>query len=109
MATTFTWNVSQLDRELTDGFVYCAYYQVSAESDQLDAEGNPYTAGAYGSVGFQRPDNLLDYDSLTKDQVIEWVKTALGGDEKIAAIEAQLQANIDERITPSKGQGVPWQ
>ena len=41
--------------------------------------------------------------------MIGWVKEALGGDEKIAAVEAALQARIDEMITPTKEAGVPWQ
>jgi hypothetical protein len=37
------------------------------------------------------------------------VKEALGGDEKVAEIEAALQAQIDEQRAPSKAAGVPWQ
>jgi hypothetical protein len=40
--------------------------------------------------------------------VIGWVKEALGGDEKVAEIEAALQLQIDEQRHPSKAAGVPW-
>ena len=108
MATTFSWKIANLEREVVDNFVFTAHYTVVGISDQEDPEGNPYNSGAYGSVGFQRPDDLIPYADLTEEQVIGWVQEALGGDEKVAEIEAALQARIDEAISPSKEQGVPW-
>jgi hypothetical protein len=108
MATTFAWKINTLERETSDGFVFTAHYSVVAISDVLDPEGNPYNSGAYGSVGFQRPDDLIPYDQLQEEQVIGWVQEALGGDEKVAEIEAALQARIDEAISPSKESGTPW-
>ena len=106
MATTFTWNVSQLDRELADGYVYTAHWRCDAVSSELREDGEPYRAGAYGSVGLERPESdLIPFDDLTKDQVIGWVKSKLNEAEIEAAIEAQLA----EQITPTRGQGVPWQ
>ena len=108
MATTFTWKINNLEREASDEFVFVAHYSVVGISDTLDPEGNPYNSGAYGSVGFQRPGTLIPFADLTEDQVIGWVKEALGGDEKIAEVEAALQSRIDEMITPTKEAGVPW-
>ena len=106
MATTFTWNVQQLDRELADGYVYTAHWTVDAVSSKLREDGKPYRAGAYGSVGLERPESdLIPFDDLTKDQVIGWVKSKINEAEIEAAIEAQLA----EQITPTRGQGVPWQ
>ena len=101
MATTFTWGISTLDRETADGFVMTAHYRV-------DANDGTYSSGAYGSIGFERPDTLVPYADLTEDEVIGWVKTALGGDEKVAEIETALQAQLDEQRAPSKANGVPW-
>jgi hypothetical protein len=101
MATTFTWGINTLERETDDGFVFTAHYTVNA-SDEA------YSSGAYGSIGFQRPDNLIPYSQLDEPTVIGWVKEALGGDEKVAEIEAALQAQIDEQRSPSKAAGVPW-
>ena len=66
-----------------------------------------YTAGAYGSLGFERPDNLIPFADLTEDLVIGWVKDHFGA-EKVAEIEAALQAQLDEQHAPSKQAGVPW-
>jgi hypothetical protein len=106
--TTYAWKINTLERETDDGFVFTAHYSVVAISEVLDPEGNPYNSGAYGSVGFQRPDNLIPYADLTEEQVIGWVQEALGGDEKVAEIEAALQDRIDQLITPTKETGVPW-
>jgi len=106
--TTFTWSINTLERELADGYVFVAHYSVNAVSSTLDPEGNPYRQGAYGSVNLERPDILIPYSDLQESEVIGWVKQALGGDEKVAEIEAALQARLDEAISPSKINGVPW-
>ena len=97
---TVTWNIANLERETADGFVYTAHYTVDAFSD-------PYRAGAYGSIGFERPGNLIPYADLTKEQVIEWVKEALGAD-KVLEIGQALLNQINEQRNPTKAAGVPW-
>ena len=109
MATTFAWKINTLEREVSDGYVFTAHYSVVAISDTLDPEGNPYNSGAYGTVGLERPDTLIPYADLTEADVIGWVQEKLGGAEKVAEIEAQLQARIDDLITPKTENGVPWQ
>ena len=101
MTTTFTWGINTLERETDDGFVFTAHYTVDAKDDT-------YSSGAYGSVGFERPDNLIPYADLTEPVEIGWVKEALGGDEKVAEIEAALQQQLDQQRNPTKATGVPW-
>ena len=99
--TSFTWNIANLERETEDGFVFTAHYTVSA------ADGT-YSSSAYGSIGFERPESLIPFADLTEEQVIGWVKEALGGDEKVAEIEAALQSQINQQRTPTKASGTPW-
>ena len=99
--TTFTWGINTLERETDDGFVFTAHYTVNAND-------GTYSSGAYGSIGFERPDTLIPFADLTEAEVIGWVKTALGGDEKVTEIQAALQAQIDEQRAPTKAAGVPW-
>lgn len=106
--TTYIWKINTLERETNDGFVFTAHWSVTAISDVLDPEGNPYNAGAYGSIGLERPDNLIPYEDLTEDLVIGWVQEKLGGVDKVKQIENALDARIAEQINPSKINGVPW-
>jgi hypothetical protein len=101
MATTFTWHIANLERETADGFVMTAHWSLSAED-------GTYSSGAYGSLGFERPDKLIPYADLTEQMVIGWVKDAFGA-EKVTEIEAALQAQLDEQRHPSKASGMPWQ
>ena len=104
MSTTFTWGISTLKRNTADGIVFVANYTVNAADDT-------YSAGAYGSIGLEAPaegDTVIPYADLTADTVIGWVKERLGGAEKVAQVEAALQAQIDEQRTPTKASGVPW-
>ena len=105
---TITWAIANLERKLPDGDVppdgqvYTAHWTVNLE-DQGE------TAGAYGSVGFgdPDPDNYTPFDQLLEDEVIDWVKTALG-DEQVASIEASLEAQIQEKLNPTHAAGLPW-
>jgi hypothetical protein len=100
--TVFTWHIANLERETADGFVFTAHYTV-------DANDGTYSAGAYGSVGFERPENLIPFAELQEDLVVSWVQEAIGGEEKVAEIQAALQAQLDEQRHPTKAAGVPWQ
>ncbi len=92
-----------MERHTADGIVFTVHYTV-------DANDGTYSAGAYGSVGLEQPEgDVIPYADLTPEVVIGWVQDKLGGDEKIAEIEAALQAQIDEQHSPSKAAGVPWQ
>ena len=94
---TTTWKIAQLDRQTSDGLVTTAHYTVNA----VDGE---YTAGSYGTVGFERGDTFIAYESLTEAQVIAWVKEKLD----VEAIEASLAAQIEAKKAPVTAVGVPW-
>jgi hypothetical protein len=99
--TVFTWHIAQLERETADGYVFTAHYTI-------DANDGTYTAGAYGSLGFERPeDGLIPFADLTEEIVIGWVKEKFG-EEKVAEIEAALQAQLDEQRQPTRASGLPW-
>ncbi|MEK9923522.1 MAG: hypothetical protein VW521_11695 [Rhodospirillales bacterium] len=101
MDTTFIWAIANLERETADGFVFTAHYTVSA------TDGEAYSAGAYGSIGFERPETLIPFDDLTEEIVIGWVKEKLG-EEQVEQVETALQSKIDEKRAPTKASGTPW-
>lgn len=92
-----TWSIDNLDRQTSDGLVTTAHWRV----DAVDGE---YSAGSYGTVGFERGVTFTGYDSLTEAQVIAWVKDKLD----VAEIEAGLTAQIDAKKNPKTVKGVPW-
>ena len=110
MANTYTWKVANLERNVADGKVFAVHYTVSAVSDQVNPNsenGGFYSAGAYGSVGLDG-DVTVEFDSLTEEVVVGWVKEAIGGDEKVAEVQTALDNQIAEQQTPTKASGVPW-
>ena len=107
---TYTWKVANLERNVADGKVYTVHYTVNALSDQVDPNsesGGFFSAGAYGSVGLDG-DLSVAFEDLTEEVVVGWVKEMLGGDEKVAEIQAALDAQIAEKVAPTKAAGVPW-
>ena len=101
MTTTFTWRITELERITDDGFVTTAHYT-------LDANDGTYKVGAYGTVAFDRGEgDLTPFSELTEEIVISWIKTYFG-DEKVAEIEATLQARLDEQHAPTRATGLPW-
>ncbi len=95
---TFDWNIVQMDRKTSDGFVVTVHYTVSA----VDGD---FTASTYGTVGYtQEETNFTPYNSLTKDQVIGWVQNSLGKD----TVEASLADQINAQRNPTQVTGLPW-
>ena len=90
MTTTYTWAIANLARNTADGVVFTVHYTVAAND-------GTYASSAYGSIGLEQPEgNVSPYADLTPEIVIFWVQDKLGGDEKVAEIEAALQAQLDE-------------
>jgi hypothetical protein len=97
--TTYTWAIANLERNTSDGKVIVAHYTVSAKNDT-------YSAGAYGSLGF---DGEIEtpFSELTEQQIVGWVTDSLG-EEKVTEVELALQKQLDEQAAPSVAAGVPW-
>lgn len=111
MAIVNTWNVVQLD----------CYPQADGETDVVftvhwtltgtETVGQEtYTGSVYGSVGVtldpQAP--FTPYNQLTLDQVVGWVKDALGA-EQVAAYEDNVEKQIaDQQDPPVVTPPLPW-
>ena len=103
MTTTYNWAIANLERTTADGIVFTVHYTVAAND-------GTYASSAYGSIGLEQPEgDVIPYADLTPELVIGWVQDKLGGDEKVAEIEASLQAQLDEQAAPTKAAGLPWQ
>ena len=98
MTTTYSWNVVQMDRLTSDGFVVTVHYTVEA----VDGE---YNASTYGTVGYTQEDkSYTPYADLTESEVVVWVQESLGKD----AVEASLTAQIEAQKNPVQETGLPW-
>jgi hypothetical protein len=92
--TTTTWGVAQMERHTSDGIVIVVHYTV-------DANDGTYASSAYGSVGLEAPEgNVIPYADLTPEIAISWVQDKLGGEEKVAEIEAALQNRLMSSAHP---------
>ena len=97
--TTFNWQIVQMERLTSDGFVVMVHYNVSA----VDGD---YQASTYGTTSYtQTPgETYIPYDELTQPIVVGWVQEALGKD----TVEASLQGQIDALKNPVQESGLPW-
>jgi hypothetical protein len=91
------WNVAQMDRKTSDGFVTTVHYTVTA----VDGE---YTASTYGTVGYTEEGSFTPYDQLTKETVVGWVQESLGKD----TVESSLADQINAQKNPISVSGLPW-
>jgi len=96
--STIVWNVSQLDRQTSDGFVTTAHWQANA------TDGD-YSASTYSTCSWSEGTATIPYASLTKETVLGWI-WANGVDKE--AVEASLDAQIELQKNPIKATGVPW-
>jgi hypothetical protein len=98
MTTTFSWAIANLERNTADSIVFTVHWTVAAND-------GTYSSSAYGSIGLEQPEgDAIPYSDLTAEIVIGWVQGKLD----VPAIEAGLQAQLDELIAPTKAAGVPW-
>ena len=93
-----TWNISQLDRQTSDGFVTTAHWQANA------TDGD-YSASTYSTCSWSEGTATIPYADLTKETVLGWI-WANGVDKD--AVEASLAAQIELQKNPVTATGVPW-
>lgn len=111
MATTFEWNIENIECVLgDDGVTKVAkfvHYTYTATSSEIDSDGNPYQALAVGPaiLGAPSSNTFIDFENLTKQNVIDWIlDSTLSTEEEL---QATLQESIDEQITPPIITGLP--
>ena len=93
----FEWNIAQMDRKTSDGFVTTVHYTVTA----VDGE---FTASTYGTVRYEEKDSFTPFDQLTKETVVGWVQESLGKD----TVESSLADQINAQKNPTSVSGLPW-
>ena len=107
MAINYLWDVKTCDTYPTksgkSNVVYNVHWRLTATDDaNNDADGNPQTAGVYGSQSLDTSDlsSFTNWSSLDAAKVQSWVETAIGADE-VAELKSGLDNQIAEKITPT--------
>ena len=101
MAITYTWSISNMEHEISDGAVIIAHWYCLG----TEADGN--SARSYGTTSYT-PDpsaaGFIPYADLTEEIVLGWVHGSVDKD----ATEAAIASKIDAMVNPTTADGVPW-
>ena len=103
---TYDWNCRTVDaRPLEDGqtdVVYNVHWRVTGTSDEVNPEGNAYSAGSIGTqtVTWNPEGTFIPFEDLTNEIVVEWTQAAMG-EEQVASIEASIASQIESLINPT--------
>ena len=107
MAISYAWDVSTVDtyptKDSNSDVVYNVHWRLTGTDDSNnDSEGNPQTAGVYGSQGLDTDSisSFVAFADLDAAKVQSWVEAALGADV-VTELKANLDAQIAEKITPT--------
>ena len=96
----FTYNIVNLERQANTGGVTIAHWTLTATKEE-------HSASVYGTVSFTpdpESENFIPFDQLSKDQVIDWVKSILDTE----SLEAGLTKQIEALENPPVLSGLPW-
>jgi len=101
MATTFTWIITDLQRNSSDGGVIVANWRCEGMNE------NKISSSDYGAVLFTpdaSADDFVAFDELTQETVLGWVQAEVSQED----IEASIQSKIDEMANPTSISGLAW-
>ena len=99
------WSVADLNYTVSSGgrtnVVGTVHWRVTkTEGDHI--------VSAYGSSNLAEPgDTFIEWENITEADAIAWAKAELGAEE-VASLEANLDAQLAEKVTPTVGSGRPW-
>ena len=99
------WEIVALDSTKTVGSLSDVVTNIHWTAKETDGE---YVGSLYGDAPLQEADSksFTAYDSLKKDDVILWLKSALGA-EKVKEIEDKITEQITLLKTPKVITGLP--
>ena len=113
ITTSLTWTIRDVDRETSDGFIVHAAWELRG----LTKNNNVGIASFRfeGDVKFPntRTGNEIGFSSVTKANVVDWVKVGLGTDKVKWYEDRMHDALIDIHAKPNPGDGMsagtPWE
>jgi hypothetical protein len=92
------------ERQLPSGLITTLHWTATQTEDT-------FTASAYGSLGVPAKDpsdpTFIPFDELTEAEVKQWVLDTMG-EEQVAALQANLDGQIEAQKHPTSASGLPW-
>ena len=114
MAITYTWSITGLKKANSlNGYtdvITGIKFEYAGTSDQLDEEGNPYTATFSGAVPASAPpesaDDFTSFANLTEAEIITWAQA----NHPVDHMQQVIQKEINNKINPSNVEvgSMPW-
>lgn len=107
MTTNLTWAISDLEREVSDGYVFSVHWRVFGSA----SDGSRTVSDSVcGEITLERPSEgeFIDYENLSEDVVISWVKTGLG-QQVVKDYEDSLVGKLKKALEPRTELGLPWE
>lgn len=106
--TQFKWTISAFDIKPESKIITNIHWILSAERDETNVE-------TYGCTSLPEPtDKIIDYDLITKEQVVIWLESALSiasyNIEELTQLETikqYLEKAIDEELKPIFEKTIP--
>ena len=123
ITTSVTWNITDLMRHDSDGFVYEIKYSITGISTETVGSASTtfehVITGGYVVPDQTRTGSEIAFLSLTEGQIINWVKTGMGTTE-VAMYEdiipnhlnamhnGSLNIPKDNALGEGTSSGLPW-
>lgn len=97
MATTITYKITKLKRKLDTGYVFSVEFDITGTNDS-------HTTTRSESLTFNGEfvEGMTPYEYLFEELVLEWIK------KSSEDLENEVKNTIQEKITPTVGEGIPW-
>ena len=106
MANTYNWKINALDAKIhendLDNVIYTVHYTFIGQDDSEE----PVMASSIGTLGVQyNPEEpFIQYDDLTKEDVVGWLEAGLDVEAMKQNIDNQIELKknpVDETLRPN--------
>ena len=105
-----TWDIKEIKTDGSGGVTYVLYFAWDEEVTGKGLNSRSYHGYYDGFVEYTpngSAEGYTNFNDLTKDQVIGWVKETLGG-EKVDTIESAIATQIADRKQIQDPVTFPW-
>ena len=102
MAATITWKVRNCESTVSDGCIKEVKYTIYGVDGNYSARRTAFTL-----LDDKNEDTFIDYDDVTEENILAWVKTKIGPDQ-VTLLEKAVTKDIAFAKEPKKTVGTPW-